>query len=146
MFVDCDAKRTHDVNATHRTPRAQEHKIERKGRQERSARRRPETLQPRASFLNSRFGTVCSSVRRCAGRALASTGGMITNDEMTDAFTEVLAAAGAEVCKSCGSRALVRTGGAAESDSGDAAAPDGSGERADRSVWFCFACGHEQTH
>jgi hypothetical protein len=71
---------------------------------------------------------------------------MITKEETIDAFSEVLAAAGAEVCASCGSRALVRTEGAAEAGSGDAAAEDQAGEHAGHGVWFCFACGHEQPH
>jgi len=69
---------------------------------------------------------------------------MITNDEMTDAFTEVLTAAGAEVCESCGSRALVRAEGL-DADSAEPPSSRESGERAGRAARFCFACGHEQS-
>ena len=68
---------------------------------------------------------------------------MITDNEMTDAFTEVLAAAGAEVCESCGSRALVRAE-ALDADSAEPPSGGESGERAGRAARFCFACGHEQ--
>jgi len=62
------------------------------------------------------------------------------SDEMIDAFTEVLNAAGAKVCESCGSRALVCT------DNDDAAASgsaDGGRTAAAAARWFCFSCGHE---
>jgi hypothetical protein len=66
---------------------------------------------------------------------------MITHDEMTDAFTEVLAAAGARVCASCGSRALLRVDeGAMEAD---ARHDHDTGDHVDHIKWFCFACGTE---
>ena len=83
---------------------------------------------------------VCSFVQVRAGSGLAFCGAMITNDETTDAFTEVLEAAGARVCVSCGRRALVRTGRAASAKP-DCAPED---DRVDNVVWFCFACGREQ--
>jgi hypothetical protein len=67
---------------------------------------------------------------------------MITNDEITDAYSEVLDAAGAKPCVSCGKRAAIRT------DIAVTGQPDRDDERlhdhVDRAKWFCFECGHEE--
>ena len=78
-----------------------------------------------------------------AGRALAFCRRMTTTEETTNAFTEVLDAAGAKPCGLCGKRAAVRTEVAAPVQSAGGtlgACPD----RVDNATWFCFECGHEE--
>jgi hypothetical protein len=68
---------------------------------------------------------------------------MTTTEETTDAFTEVLDAAGAKPCVSCGKRAAVRTDLAAHVHTAGGS-PGACPDRVDNATWFCFECGHEE--
>jgi len=92
---------------------------------------------------NIHDGTVCRIVDGCAGRALAFVAAMIINEEMLDAFTEVLNAAGADVCASCGRRALVKIDCDTPPERASVAGADSAAVHAADATWFCFACGKD---